>query len=189
MSRYPTLYILRHGETEWNLANRLQGRFDSPLTERGREQAAAQNAILKHCDLAGFSALSSPQGRAVVTAEIALAGTGLEAAPDPRLGEIGIGAWAGMSRDTLLRQTPAARDSYDLYEHAPEGEGFAALHKRCLRFLNSLSGPHVLVTHGITSRMLRLILLGRTPAALREMQGGQGVVFRLENGQQERLTL
>ena len=63
MSRYPTLYILRHGETEWNLANRLQGHFDSPLTERGREQAAAQNAILKHCDLAGFSALSSPQGK------------------------------------------------------------------------------------------------------------------------------
>ncbi|MFG6531813.1 MULTISPECIES: histidine phosphatase family protein [unclassified Sulfitobacter] len=189
MSRYPTLYILRHGETEWNLANRLQGHFDSPLTERGREQAAAQNAILKRCDLAGFSALSSRQGRAVVTAEIALAGTGMEAAPDPRLGEIGIGAWAGMPRETLLRQTPAARDSYDLYEHAPEGEGFAALHKRCQRFLDSLSGPHVLVTHGITSRMLRLILLGRTPAALREMQGGQGVVFRLENGQQERLTL
>ena len=86
MSRYPTLYILRHGETEWNLANRLQGHFDSPLTDTGRAQAAAQNAILKRCDLAGFSALSSPQGRAVATAELALAGLGMTVATDPRLG-------------------------------------------------------------------------------------------------------
>ncbi|UWR34692.1 histidine phosphatase family protein [Sulfitobacter sp. W027] len=189
MSRYPTVFILRHGETEWNLANRLQGHFDSPLTETGRAQAAAQNTILQRCDLAGFSALTSPQGRAVTTAEIALAGLGLEVATDMRLGEIGIGAWAGETRDTLLHQTPAARDSYDLYEHAPEGEGFAALYQRCRSFLDALTGPHVLVTHGITSRMLRLILMGRAPSALRDMQGGQGVVFRLENGQQKRLTL
>ena len=189
MSRYPTLYILRHGETEWNLANRLQGHFDSPLTDTGRAQAAAQNAILKRCDLAGFSALSSPQGRAVATAELALAGLGMTVATDPRLGEIGIGAWAGKSRDKLLRQTPDARDSYDLYEHAPDGEGFAALYERCRSFLDSLTGPHVLVTHGITSRMLRLILLDHAPSVLRDMQGGQGVVFRLEDGQQNRLTL
>ncbi|HBB85340.1 MAG TPA: histidine phosphatase family protein [Sulfitobacter sp.] len=189
MSHYPTLYILRHGETEWNLANRLQGHFDSSLTEKGRAQAMAQNAILQRCELSGFAALSSPQGRALTTAQIALAGMGIEVGTDARLGEIGIGTWAGEERETLLRQTPAARDSYDLYEYAPEGEGFAALYQRCLAFLDSLTGPHVLVTHGITSRMLRLILLGQSPASLRDMQGGQGVVFCLERGQQKRLTL
>ena len=189
MSNYPTLYILRHGETEWNLANRLQGHFDSRLTETGRAQAAAQNAILRRCNLSGFSALSSPQGRALITAQIALDGLGIDVATDAQLAEIGIGAWAGENRGALLRRTPAARDSYDLYEHAPEGEGFAALYQRCHAFLGSLTGPHVLVTHGITSRMLRLILLGRDLAVLRDMQGGQGVVFHLEGGQQKRLTL
>ena len=56
----PPLYILRHGETEWNASGRLQGRFDSPLTEKGRAQAAVQRMILNDIDLAGYSAFSSP---------------------------------------------------------------------------------------------------------------------------------
>jgi broad specificity phosphatase PhoE len=47
----------------------------------------------------------------------------------------------------------------------------------------------VLVTHGITSRMLRLILMDRPLKALRDMRGGQGVVFHIEDGKQKRLTL
>ncbi|MEP5153979.1 phosphoglycerate mutase family protein, partial [Planktotalea sp.] len=45
--QYPDVYILRHGQTEWNVNARLQGRFDSDLTETGRAQAAQQGALLR----------------------------------------------------------------------------------------------------------------------------------------------
>ena len=67
----PELYLLRHGETEWNVQGRLQGRLDSPLTERGQEQARRQAELL--AALPPMAAWASPAGRAVATARIALA--------------------------------------------------------------------------------------------------------------------
>jgi probable phosphoglycerate mutase len=188
MTLYPPLYILRHGETEWNAQNRLQGKFDSPLTTAGKSQAQTQNTILKARDLDGFAALTSPQGRAFHTASIALEGIACAIETDPRLREIGVGDWAGCARSDLMAQTPTALDTFDLYELAPQGEGFDALRARCEGFLANLTGPAVLVTHGITSRMLRLIVLGLPNTALRDLTGGQGVVFHLEGGKQNRLT-
>ncbi|MGC1504768.1 MAG: histidine phosphatase family protein [Sulfitobacter sp.] len=187
MSAFPPLYILRHGETEWNASGRLQGRFDSALTPLGRQQAQAQNRILATQNLDRFGAISSPQGRAFETAKIAVAGRISQIATDPALSEIGLGQWAGRDRAEVMAEC-AAHDGFALYTLAPGGEGFDALHTRCLRFLRGLGRPSVLITHGITSRMLRLILTGRPVGALREIEGGQGVVFFLKDGEQKRLT-
>ena len=64
---YPELYILRHGETEWNATNRMQGRLNSPLTDKGKRDATRQGNILRGLNLSGFSFLSSPSGRAFQT--------------------------------------------------------------------------------------------------------------------------
>lgn len=188
MTAVPPLYILRHGETEWNVLGRLQGRFDSPLTERGVAQSRAQRDILRQRNLSQFAAISSPQGRAVATARIALGGLISAIRTDDALSEIGLGDWAGASRAEMIAES-GARDGFALYELAPEGEGFAALHARCSAFLRRLEVPSVLVTHGITSRMLRLILTGRSISELRNIEGGQGIIFYVENGRQQRLTL
>ena len=184
----PLLYILRHGETEWNATGRLQGHHDSPLTARGRAQAEAQRQILAQEDLRGVIALSSPQARALQTAEIAVKGLIAPVQQVDALREISLGDWAGQDRAALIAQH-GARDGFDLYELAPKGEGFQRLHARCEGFLAGVSQPAVLITHGITSRMLRLILTGKPISALRDMPGGQGVVFRVEGGQQKRLKL
>ncbi len=188
MSAFPPLYILRHGETEWNATGRLQGRFDSPLTPQGVAQAEQQRAILTRLDLHGFAAVSSPQGRALETARIAVRGLIAPIRTDKALSEIGLGEWAGKARSEAMAETGAG-DGFALYELAPGGEGFDALHARCLRFLRSLNGPAVVITHGITSRMLRLILTGRPAGAVRDIDGGQGVVFHLVDGRQHRLSL
>ena len=188
MTGTPPLYILRHGETTWNASGRLQGHFHADLTARGRVQALTQRQILKTRNLADFQALSSPQGRALETARIALSGLAREIVTDISLAEIGLGEWAGKSRTDLITQT-GARDGFDLYDLAPDGEGLTALHVRCSEFLNRLAQPSVLITHGITSRMLRLILTGRPITDLRDIAGGQGVVFYLNEGTQERLIL
>jgi broad specificity phosphatase PhoE len=160
---YPEIYVLRHGETFWNSEGRMQGGLNSPLTPLGKEQAERQAAILSQIDLSRFAILCSPQGRAFETAAIALARQVDNIHTDPRLREIEVGEWKGRLRSELaspdeFEETPDG--ALELYERAPGGEGFAALEARCIEFVSSLQGPSILVTHGITSRMLRSTVLG-----------------------------
>jgi len=102
------LFVLRHGQTEWNRAGRHQGQLDSPLTEEGRRQALWQGGILQ--DLIGerrdVSAFVSPLGRAVQTAELALKEIGLEPSVDERLKEVHFGQWQGLTSDQIAESYP-----------------------------------------------------------------------------------
>lgn len=183
----PELFILRHGETEWNAENRMQGALNSPLTPQGEMHAVRQAEILAQHDLTGFDFLCSPQTRALQTAGIALARIAQNVRTDDRLREISVGDWSGLLRDTL--PMPGGADPYAAqYEMAPNGEGFARLEARCADFLADLRGPAVLVTHGITSRMIRSLVIGKEALGVGSVHGGQGCVFHLKNGVQNLLT-
>ncbi|MFG5380198.1 histidine phosphatase family protein [Yoonia sp. R2-816] len=180
---HPELYVLRHGETEWNAENRMQGELNSPLTPKGEMDAARQGEILQWRDLTGFIFLTSPQGRAVQTAGIALARVARHVRTDDRLREIGVGDWSGLLRDGL--PTPEAPDPFlAQYDIAPNGEGFARLEARCRAFLADLDGPAVLVTHGITSRMIRSLVTRDPALTVSALSGGQGCVYHLKDGVQ-----
>lgn len=183
---YPELYILRHGETVWNAENRMQGELNSPLTDKGLRDAARQGDILKQLNLQGFAFYSSPQGRAFQTAGLALAAIADHIRTDDRLREIGVGDWSGRLRDEL--PVPKGKDPFMAqYEIAPNGEGFARVKARCRAFLDDLQGPAVLVTHGITSSMIRGLVVGEKAHAVRTSHGGQGCVYHLKNGVQNLL--
>ncbi len=184
----PELFILRHGETVWNREGRMQGALDSDLTDLGQAQARAMGALLAGHDLAGYHLYSSPLGRARATAALAF---DRPATFDPRLREIEVGQWSGLTRPEILARWPGMtedEDMLDFYARAPGGEGFDALWDRCAGFLTDLTGPAVIVTHGVTSRFLRTVALGLSPADLIDVPGGQGVVFRLRDGKHETLT-
>lgn len=189
---YPPLFILRHGQTEWNAQHRVQGNLDSPLTDLGRVQANMQRQLLQSFDLSNVKAICSPQGRAFFTAALALDGLVSYVATDARLREIGVGAWEGLRRDDIqpdLMADESEESALSLYERAPGGEGFIALRERCQSFLDELDGPAIVITHGITSRMLRLILLDLDTSEIGALPGGQGVVYRVENGVQSKLSI
>lgn len=182
------LLLLRHGQTAWNAEGRWQGRLNSPLTALGRRQAERQRGILAGLDLRGFMALSSPSGRAVETAGIALAPLVGAVRTDDRLMEIDVGDWSGRLRGELMPMRPGEEmgdEALELYWGAPGGEGPERLRARCADFVGDLGGPAVLVCHGITSRMLRGVALGLGDDALAGLPGGQGVVHRLRGGRQE----
>ena len=163
---------------------RLQGGRNSPLTRAGRDQARRQARLLDCLDLSGMDIRTSPQGRAVQTAGIALAARAAWIRTDERLREIGVGDWTGRRRaeiGTGSDNDPSA-GTIALYDRAPGGEGFAALRARCAGLLHDLAGPAVLVTHGITSRMIRAIALGLPDAALGDLPGGQGIVHHVAGG-------
>ncbi len=184
---FPEVFILRHGETHWNAEGRLHGTFDAPLSDLGLAQARAQRAILAGLPIAGLDVFLSPQPRVVHTAEVALAGHGRPMIQDSALLEIGIGAWAGQRiRDLPITLAPGEGEEslLPIYDAAPGGEGFAGLQRRCQRFLDNLQAPAVIVTHGITSRMLRLSILGMNLGEISKIDGGQGVVFQIKDGVQ-----
>ncbi|MEO0380709.1 MAG: histidine phosphatase family protein [Pseudomonadota bacterium] len=189
--KHPDLLILRHGETEWNLAGRLQGEMDSPLTETGRTQAAAQARILVRFGVKDWAFWSSPQPRAWNTAQIALAPYQNRVQSDARLSEIRMGEWTGWSRKDIMAVAPHLYEmdtDLEIYNHAPGGEGLEALFQRTGTFLADLTTPSVIVTHGITSRMLRCHALGLEPGAFDSLPGGQGVVYYLSRGVQTCLS-
>jgi len=185
---FPELLILRHGETEWNREGRLQGGLDSALTETGRDQARRQGEILQEFRVDGWAGFSSPQGRAMQTAGIALADRPIAA--DPRLREIGLGDWSGQLRAELAAKSPHLFVGCGLgwYDHAPGGEGLIALEQRVAAFLAELDSPAVIVTHGITSRVIRCIAQGLPTKAFDTLGGGQGVVYHIRHQQSQMLA-
>ncbi|MEM7723297.1 MAG: histidine phosphatase family protein [Pseudomonadota bacterium] len=193
MTDLPPLYILRHGETAWNVEGRFQGQLDSPLTQTGIAQAEAQNAILRECLPPDVGAVSSTAGRARATAEIALRGLELDATPrfDDRLLEIDFGAWQGLTRVEIEAGWPdimAAADE-DLWQfYAPGGERLDQMVARVEAVLRDLAGPTVLITHGVTSRVIRCVALGFPPDRLADLPGGQGIVHRVRGGRADILA-
>ncbi len=185
----PELLLLRHGQTEWNRDGRFQGALDSPLTPEGRAQARAMGRALADLGVgpATHRARTSPQGRAAVTALLALAPLGLGATEDPRLAEIGMGDWTGLTRAEIAARWPG-----------PEGEGFLAFYARCAggepleavaararAALAALDGPAVVVTHGVTLRLLCAAAMGHGLAEAEGYALRQGCVVRLAGGRME----
>ncbi|UWQ16390.1 histidine phosphatase family protein [Jannaschia sp. M317] len=167
----PPLFLLRHGQTVWNREGRMQGRLDSPLTPLGQVQAARQGAILR-ANGAAFPARTSPRGRARTTAALA----GLAPKIDDRLAEISMGDWEGT---TQARHAPGVSWKFA----APGGETQAALLNRIDAFLDSLSGPTIVVTHGVILIALEAVLTGRALEDWDWMHDPQGVVLVVDAGE------
>lgn len=91
-----TLFVIRHGETAWNVDGRLQGQLDIPLNDRGREQAAAAGEYIRAKYSAAGQPLhavySSDLSRARETAEAIASACDLKVALDSRLRETNLGA-------------------------------------------------------------------------------------------------
>lgn len=191
MSRkYPDLIIFRHGQTEWNREGIFQGRLDSPLMAMGRQQAEGLAALI--LPLVGaneWQAYTSPAGRAKTTAALALQSIGYNATPDERLVEVDVGDWSGMFIEDIVESVgpEVPRDPFLRNYHAPNGESFAAMRERAQSFLDALTTPSIVSTHGITSRILRGIYLGLDQEGMRRLEGGQGCLFLMRNGTQTRI--
>jgi probable phosphoglycerate mutase len=138
----PTIYYIRHGETDWNVAGRLQGRHDVPLNARGRAQANHCGNILR--DLfaqigrhpADFDYVSSPLGRACETMALVRPPLGLPPegfCKDQCLAEISFGEWEGFTIAELRNRDPkriATREHDKWYFVPPGGESYESVSRR-----------------------------------------------------------
>ena len=179
-----TLYLARHGETEWNRIGRWQGATDIPLSDVGRAQARvlADKLRDKRISLVHSSHLS----RARETAQIVAACLGAPApAADPRLRERGNGAFEGLTREECAERFPGAWQRYLANRRAvpPGGEPQAEVTERITAAMLEIataaesqpqSAAILVVSHGGAIRSFIHATTGVVPAPLEN-----AAVFRL----------
>ena len=135
-----TLYVIRHGQTRWNLERRMQGRLDSPLTDAGGEQAHTHGELLKAMADVG-TLYVSPSGRTRETAYIINSYTRSEVVYTDELQERDLGEWSGLTMDEIAKEFPHAYRSRldDPYNFSPPGgENLVAMGNRVGPFLDGL---------------------------------------------------
>jgi broad specificity phosphatase PhoE len=180
------IYLLRHGETEWNRAGRFQGRLDSNLTDKGIAQAQAYGRRLA-VELTSIDAMfASPLGRARQTAAIVRSfGSYPEVQWDARLEEVSMGSWDGLTHEDIDACWPerlAGTTSFSWFFRSPDGESFDAAQARVIDWLGDLEGVVVAVSHGLLGRLIRGVYLGLTQDEALRLPVPQDVIWRMTTG-------
>jgi probable phosphoglycerate mutase len=165
----PRFFIMRHGETVYNAARRLQANhIHTPLTRLGVEQALAMGVALR-AELGDRPAITlhvSETGRALQTAAMITDILGLDWFAANRthdLKEIDMGGWCGRLYDDVEAEHGPIVIADHLLRPAPDGEDYPMIAARLARWLEEAStvpGDHVVVMHGISSRVLRGMMAG-----------------------------
>ncbi len=184
------ILLVRHGETEWNVQRRNQGRFDSPLTERGVAQAQAIGRLISTLpNAAAARIVASPLGRARRTAEIIR--QHIEPVPelrvDERLRELSLGSWDGLTYEEIAICCPGVFDGESGPEwcfRSPDGERYESFAARIGEWLSETVDALFLVavTHGIVSRVLRGLYAGLPRKAALILPVPQNKIFQLSAG-------
>lgn len=144
--------LVRHGETDDNAAARFQGRLDTQLNDRGREQSRALAQRLRGESLRAL--YTSPLRRARETAQIIGDELGLEAIVDERLSEVDTGDWTGLLTSEIVARSPDGYARWRAVEPSfrfPNGESVAEQAARMAAALADVAGgplPALVVTHG-----------------------------------------
>jgi len=179
-----TWYLLRHGETEWNRASRLQGQLDSPLTDAGRIQARASAALVSRLGVDVIYA--SPLGRAQETVALMREQMTQPVVVDDRLKEWSGGDWSGELHADIRVKWPAEWAAWDADRYAnrsPGGESFRDLIKRAMSFFDDVApSPFTrvaIVGHGFMNRALANVLLSLNPAETLAIRQGNDTVIRV----------
>jgi broad specificity phosphatase PhoE len=185
----PVLYYVRHGLTEWNVQQRLQGRHDVPLNPEGRKQAMRSGIILQELfERDGrapedFVYVSSPLVRARETMELVRTTLGLPKSPyavEPRLAEIAFGEWEGLTYDDVIKRdgdVVAKREGDKWGFRPPGGESYAEVTARVGEWYDQLDRDAVVAAHGGTARALVAHLAIAAPDDATHQSIDQGVVY------------
>lgn len=183
-------FLVRHGETDWNVAGRLQGRTNVPLNRLGRFQAAQVGRVLHQLvgDVETIAYVSSPLTRAVETMRILRTTLDLPAQAfdqDPDLAEISFGRWEGHTWPDLRRrfgEDVQARDLDPWNFTPPGGESYVQLAARAEAALDRLAGDAVVVTHGGVIRALLHVRAGMPAGEAAILPVRQGAIYVLAGG-------
>lgn len=155
-----TLYLFRHGQTEWSASGQHTGKTDIPLTDRGREQARLLRDAVGHLDFG--EVLVSPLSRAQETATLAGLGSRIKACDE--LAEFNYGDYEGLTTVEIRKSVPG----WTVWSHpCPRGETMEQAAARCQKVIDtarSAGGNVALFAHGHILRILTATWLNLPPS-------------------------
>jgi broad specificity phosphatase PhoE len=153
---FDVVYLARHGQTEWNVAGRRQGRLDSPLTALGVRQAQLNASLLRLHSI--DAVVTSPLGRARRTADVFGEALGLPVQVVDDLAEVDHGEWSGLTSAEIDGRWPgqrAVREQAKYTFRFPGGESYADAEVRAARALAAIGVPRpLIVSHEMIGRLL-----------------------------------
>ncbi len=192
-----SLFLIRHGETKFNVAGRFQGQNDSGLTERGVLQARA-NAVeiaRRSGQATNLHFVSSPLGRTLKTSQLVCEVLGFPFAQvqtDDRLKEMHYGAWQGMTEFEIDQEYPglwAARNKQpDTFKIPGDGESYNDLYHRIDDWLDETralwdgEATWIVVSHGGTGSVIRGRYLGLTTQETRNLPRPHACIYEFKGG-------
>jgi len=188
------LFLIRHGETPWNVEGRYQGQLDPVLTEKGQQQAESTAARLANL---GFEAIySSDLARAHQTALALAIKTGLPVQLDRRLREVHQGKWQGVVIDDIRAGWPEEIRGWETapwQRSPPGGESLEELQVRIFAAIDEIIARHpqgtvAVFTHKLPIALLKIHYQDHPPEAIWSLLPANGAweVFTLnpENREQ-----
>ena len=195
-----TLILVRHGESEWNRAGRIQGQINSPLTDLGINQAKAIREYLSGILLnQQLEIYTSPLDRALQTAEIIAHGIEYPSRKiiiEERLNDFNVGEISGtFGWDKVAEIFPEQaqlRLQDPMRFHPSEGESGAEFEARLRSLLEDLMDDGTLklmVSHGIVNKFIRGILKNLSGKEMVELGESQNTIYRLEQGEETEIKI
>ena len=195
-----TLILVRHGESEWNRAGRIQGQVNSPLTDLGINQAKATSDYLSGILLnQQLEIYTSPLDRALQTAEIIAQGIEYPSRKiiiEERLNDFNVGEISGtFGWDKVAEIFPEQaqlRLQDPMRFHPSGGESGAEFEARLRSLLEDLKDDGTLklmVSHGIVNKFIRGILKNLSGKEMVELGESQNTIYRLEEGEETEIKI
>ena len=195
-----TIFLIRHGQTTWNRAGRLQGQADSPLTLLGTQQVEAIGKKLKEVIEAKKCYFwSSPLGRTKQTTSIICDEITFnydDVVFDKRLVEITLGdrdgykSWKALFEDFPEDMARREKDPWN-FSH-PNGESSQMVSERVQPFMEKIfkiEGIHIVVTHGVVSKIIRGMYLNLSPEEIFSLDRPQDAFHRLQFGNVKKIEV
>ena len=191
----PLVYIVRHGQTQWNAEFRLQGQADTDLNELGREQATRNGQRLAELirKPEDFDFVASPMKRTRETMQRLRLAMQLDPdafRTDPRLVEVHFGDWQGYTFAELEARSPGSvkprrRDKWNFQPPGEGAESYQMLLERVKPWFEALDRQTVCVTHGGVVRTLFRMVEGVSEDEAARLEVPQDRVLRLQDGRLE----
>tara|TARA_R110002126_G_scaffold200999_3_gene348528 strand:- start:686 stop:1282 length:597 start_codon:yes stop_codon:yes gene_type:complete len=188
------IYIIRHGQTVWNLAKRKQGQKDSPLTLKGIKQARQTAELIKeeflNKDLREYAIVISPQWRCQQYASIICESLGIDfmnCTTEECLKEHSFGLWEGKTEEEIEDAFPGFLERRYKQENywnyiVPMGESYELLSNRIGRVLDKYKGQKVIfICHEMVSKVMRGNLLGIKSCEVLPLKHKQNTVYCINN--------
>lgn len=191
----PLIYMLRHGQTDWNAESRLQGQENTDITALGQAQADRNGKLLAGLirNPENFDFVASPLNRTRETMERVRAAMDLPAKDyrtDERLLELHFGDWQGFTYDELEARQPGvtlarARDKWNFLPPGKSAESYAVLARRVSAWLADVKRQTVCVTHGGVVRSMFVLLEGMAEEEAAMMTVPQDRILKIAGGRLE----